>query len=213
MTASAQAAHATPAQAERSAKNALLASDRASILKAILAHKFDPLFAAASAAEGKLAVEARKIAYGGYVRKIDAAPEGAFCEARSVEVTSQGRRFSLGFGGQEGSRVTKRVFYQHRGYEPIISVLAGDEFGDRVAAHAEALEAIRKERRDLEKTVTGTLARYRTFEALLSAWPDAAKFVTERLVARGAYVASVPAVAFEDLSAKLDLPPEMAVAA
>jgi hypothetical protein len=186
-------------------KTRLLIADREAIRDAIIDHKFTPLQEALAVEEAALADEARRIAYGPYLRTVEKAPEGAFGLRSDVRVNVGGKRIQLAFAPDYSA--TRRVFSAHRN-EDILAVPDGDAFGARVLDYAERKEVARKQRGDLYRSTFATLAAFRTFEDLLVAWPEAASFVRPRLESRPEYEANVPAVVLADLTAALDLPPE-----
>lgn len=194
------------------AKTRILVSDRDAIRDAVLAHKFEPIIKGLEAVEFALAEEARKRAYGTFLKVMDAAPEGAFPTGDSAQVNIGGRRIRLRFGAD--GKVRKRLFHNHTRFgETIIARPQDDDLGARIVANAEALEQAQTDRNGLYRTVTGTLEQFRTFDDLLLAWPEAEAFIKARWQSRPDYTANVPAVVIKDLSALLDLPPELQEAA
>lgn len=195
------------------AKTRLTNADRDVIRVGIIDHKFLPIEAALLAEENALAVQARIKAYGEYLPTIEAAPAGAFPEERSVRLNIGGRKIALRFG--DGYRVAARVFDKHTaGYDRyLLSLTDTDAFAKKALSWAERAEAAKAERRKLVDSVSGTLSAFRSFDDLLKGWPEADKFITARWRTRPEYSANVPAVAIQDLSAALDLPPEIAEAA
>jgi hypothetical protein len=186
-------------------KTRLLIADREAIRDAIIAHKFEPIEAGLGAEEYALADEARRIAYGPYIKTIEAAPAGAFPESANVHVNVGGKSILLKFG--ESWRVQRRVFAKHdSGY--IVAVPEDDAYGARVVGWAERRDQAKASRADLRRSIAGTLAAFRSFEDLLIAWPEAATFIRPRLESRPEYEANVPAVVLADLTTALDLPPE-----
>lgn len=184
-------------------KTRLINDDRDAITRAIIAHKFDPVFAALDAEAAALAIEARHIAYGDFLRVMDKAPKGAFHTAGSMRVAVGGKRVSLSFG----LLVAHRVFADHE-YGDALALPDSDPFGARVMAHAEARKTAAAEKEALSRTTRAMLGNFTTFDDLVEAWPEAQRFVTEQWRARGTYVASVPMIAIASLTAALDLPPE-----
>lgn len=192
------------------AKTRLTKYDREQICAAIIDHKFKPIEAALLAEEIALAVQARAKAYGDYLGVIDAAPSGAFCEGDSVDLNVGGRRIRLRFGASYETKA--RIFADHRnGY--LLNLPESDKFGAKVLSLAERKEAARTERADLRRTLTATLGGFNSFDDLQAGWPEADRFIVARWQARGEYAPAVPAVAIRDLSAALDLPPDMEAAA
>lgn len=193
------------------AKTRLTNADREAIRDAILAHKFTPIEAGLRAEENALALQARAKAYGSYLKTMEAAPSGAFPEQANIDLNLGGRRLRIAFGADYTTRC--RVFdaHAHGGY--ILSLPDGDEFGGKVLSWAERREAAKVARSELRGKLGGTLSAFTTFDDLVKAWPEAESFVRERWAMRPDYAANVPAIQLTDLTAALDLPPEVAEAA
>jgi hypothetical protein len=186
-------------------KTRLLVADREAIRDAIIAHKFEPILSAQADDEAALAEEARRTAYGAFLRTVERAPEGAFPVRSAVEVNAGGKRIQLSFSADH--MALRRVYSAHtHGF--ILAVAEDDEYAARVLAHAERKGETRKQRADLYRSTFATLTAFRTFEDLLIAWPEAATFIRPRLESRPEYEANVPAVVLADLTTALDLPPE-----
>lgn len=185
--------------------------DRHAIRQAILEHKFIPVEAALLAEENALAIQARAKAYGDYLKVIDAAPAGAFAEEDDANLNVGGSRIRLRFGADY--KITARVFSAHA-RDTMLALRDSDPLAVKIMGWAHRAEEARRARGDLQAKLTGTLGAFRTFDDLLAGWPEASTFITERWRISGEYVASVPAVTLQELSAALDLPPEeIAVAA
>ncbi len=193
------------------AKTRLTKADREAIRDAIIKHKFTPLEADVRAEENALALQARAKAYGDYLTVIEAAPKGAFGEDDDVNLNVAGRRIRLRFGADYTTRA--RLYFDHCRSGYLMSLPESDKFGAKVLAWADKAEANRKARSDLRSNVLATLAAFNTFDDLLAGWPEADAFITARWRERPDYSANVPAVALRDLSAALDLPPDVAEAA
>ncbi len=190
------------------AKTRLTKADREAIRDAVIEHKFAPLDAANAAEEAALAVKARIKAYGSYLPTIEAAPAGAYAEQSVAPVNVGGKRISLYFDG------AARLFAKSFGYGNfLLSLSEDDAFGKAILDHAERKKTLRADRSKLEDIVNGTLSAFNTFDDLLAGWPEAESFITARWRERPDYSANVPAVAIRDLSAALDLPPDVAEAA
>lgn len=193
-------------------KTRLYKADRDAICRAIIEHKFSPIEAALLVEENALANEAREIAYDKHLKAIEALPNGAFPTKMSVNVTVEGQRYALYFGGHAWgpNAVQRRVFEAHN-YSPILQLTDDDPFGARVKDWAQRGVATKAERELLDRRTGATLSRFSTFDALIEAWPEANKFITERCRQRPTYVAGLPAVVMSELSSALDLPPDDAL--
>lgn len=191
------------------AKTRLFKADRQAICRAIIEHKFSPIEAALLVEENALAAEARVVAYGKHLKVIEDLPNGALPTSSSVSVTVDGGRHTLYFGahGYGSDKIYCRVFDAHE-YNPILSLLGDDPFGARVKDWALRVKAVSEERTLLDRRTYATLDRFTTFDALIEAWPEANKFITECWRARPGYVAALPAVVMSELSSALDLPPD-----
>jgi hypothetical protein len=194
------------------AKTRLLTSDREAIERAVIKHKFEPLEQAAAVTEGALAVEAYQRGYGVHVPYLAKAPKGAFLEANNFRLNVGGRVFRLQFSPERS--ISYRFFYKHKGdWTDLLELDVTDELGQRIIAHAENKDQLVKDKTALTKVVSSTLAQFRTFDDLLTGWPEAESFIKARWQTRPDYKANVPAVVIKDLSAQLDLPPETQKAA
>lgn len=186
-------------------KTRMTNADREAIRDAVLAHKFTPIEAARRTEENALAKQVRARVYGDFLSVMEAAPEGAFRTSSDLRVNVGGKHFRLRFGGA-GERV--RIWHTHE-YDPALAVPDTDKLGARIAAWADASEAARSERSDLRYKVGATLGSFRHFEDAQSGWPEADRFITEQWRKRCHFVPGLPAVAISDLTAALDLPPEI----
>lgn len=193
------------------AKTRLLNADRDVIEAAILAHRFDPLDAAYLAEENALAIKIRAKVYGDFLPTMEAAPAGAFPENNAIRVNVDGRRILLSFG--DSYRTVARVWNKHTGGGEILSGPSSNALLAKVLDWANRREATKRERNALKYSVRATLASFTTFEGLVEGWPEAASFANTQWKARGSFVPSLPAVKLQELSAALDLPPEVAEAA
>jgi hypothetical protein len=193
------------------AKTRLLNADRDVIEAAILAHRFDPLDAAYLAEENALAIKIRAKVYGDFLPTMEAAPAGAFPENNAIRVNVDGRRILLNFG--DSYRTVARVWSGHSNGNEILSGPSSNALLAKVLDWANRREATKRERNDLKYSVRATLASFTTFEGLVEGWPEAASFANTQWKARGSFVPSLPAVKLQELSAALDLPPEVAEAA
>jgi hypothetical protein len=208
---------ATPEQIQTTrrlpvAKTRLLNADREVIEAAILAHRFDPLDAAYLAEENALAIKIRAKVYGDYLPTMEAAPVGAFPECNAIRVNVDGRRILLSFG--DSYRTVARVWNKHNtGGGEILSGPSSNALLAKVLDWANRREATKRERSDLKYSVRATLASFTTFEGLVDGWPEAASFANAQWKARGSFVPNLPAVKLQELSAALDLPPDVAEAA
>lgn len=186
-------------------KTRLVNADREVITAAIIAHKFDPLFEANRKEQHALALEARTVAYGDFLKTMDRAPKGAFGTSSTIKVAVGGKKIGLSFGAM----TQHRCFYsQSYNSEPAVSLPETDPFGQRVLANAEAAEALKSERGNLKSSTRALLDNVSSFDALIEAWPEAGKFITAQWRARGTYIANVPMIAIAKLTEALDLPPD-----
>ena len=193
------------------AKTRLLNADREAIEAAILAHRFDPSDAAYLAEENALAIKVRAKVYGDYLPVMEAAPAGAFPESNAIRVNVDGRRIRLNFG--DSYRTVARIWSKHRDSSEILSGPSSNPILGKVLDWANRLEATKRERADLKYSLRATLASFTTFEGLIEGWPEAASFANAQWKARGSFVPNLPAVKLQELSAALDLPPDVAEAA
>lgn len=190
------------------AKTRLRKYDRDLIGAAIIDHKFQPLRAAQEAEGHKLATEVYESHYDLATRKVmEKLPKGAFQGRTGFGVTVNGQRHKLELAEP------RPFFASFTSWDTPIRLMDSDDLGARIVAQAHAEDNLRTQRDEATRKVHGTLAQFATFEDLLIAWPEAEAFINARLQKRTDYVAPVPAVQIKDLSAALDLPPELAEAA
>src|SRR5581483_4114736 len=140
-------------------KTRLYNPDRDAITRAILAHRFDPVFANLDQAGNRLADEVRRRAYGAFLKTMESAPKGAFATTSAIRVNVAGKKIGLSFG----PKAEERIFYAHQ-YGELLSLPDTDDLGQRVLANAEAKEAAKKERDTLKQTTRAMLENFTTFD-------------------------------------------------
>ncbi len=183
-------------------KTRLLASDREAIRNAVVAHKFDPLFAALADEEKAIGALVYERLYDKPTRTaMKRLPAGAFPTKCGVSVNCAGQRHHVDLPA------SAPILYKHY-YGETLALPAGDTLCERIKERAAREETIKSDRAHAKKVTDATLAQFRTFDDLAVAWPEADTFIKARWQTRPDYTANVPAVVLKDLSAALDLPPE-----
>lgn len=184
-------------------KTTLRQDDREAIRDALIAHKFAPTDAELLALENTLAEEVRAFVHGDYLKTVERAPKGAYRTTNNIRVSIDGQHHSLAFGGRYPNAVYKRQFYEfpnaYTSAEPLMA---------RVLEWAGRVATLKQQREALTTTALATLGAFRTFDALLEAWPDAEKFITEQWRNRAGRTERQLPVALGKLSEALDLPPD-----
>lgn len=183
-------------------KTRLLASDREAIRNAVVAHKFNPIFAALADEEKAIGAMLYERLYDKAIRAaMKRLPKGALPTKCGVSVNCAGQRHHVDLPESEP------IFYKHY-YGETIALPAGDALCERIKDRASREEAAKSDRSHAKKVTDATLAQFRTFEDLAVAWPEADSFIKARWQTRPDYTANVPAVVLKDLSVALDLPPD-----
>lgn len=188
-------------------KTRLTNADRDAICGAILNHRFDRVDADLAVEENALAIRIRAHFCGDFLATMEAAPKRAFAEANSATFTVDGKRMRLCFGGDV------RLCFADYTYSGFPNLSEASPLGKKVMAWANKREASKADRASLRDQLRGTLSSFHTFEALVEEWPEAASFANAQWVSRGTYKPQLPALPLRQLSAALDLPPEIEIAA
>ena len=184
--------------------------DRRAIADAVSAHKYDIVDARLREEEGQIADRLYGAIYNQAARTMMmGAPDGAFGLNNSLQLLVDGKRLTVKF--QEGCQ--RPVFWKHRN-DPVINVREGQvPAADAALGLKNRMKAADEARRDIRSMALATISKFRSFEKLAEAWPEAETFIWARLRERGNPSAGVPAVLFMDLNKALELPPEDKAAA
>lgn len=193
------------------AKTPLRMDDREQIAVAMVARKFDPVAARLDAEEYALAAAVWEHVHGPFKAVIYQLPKGALRADHELDLNYNGRWLSLKFGPDPGwdkrdTRETRPMFASCNE-----RLVPSKKLAERLDAWSDGVKQLQEDKTDALAKTLGTLKSFRTFEDLIAAWPEAAKFVTSRMTKRD-IAPNVPAVLLRDLNALLDLPPETELA-